>query len=79
VTAYNFTVISGTFNANNSTTYRSPTAPRSLRVTADRAMLTGIVDPREVQRAVRRPHEPGFQGQAPIPTTSTPTGTPVAP
>ncbi|MFT4214417.1 MAG: serine/threonine protein kinase [Microbacterium sp.] len=34
VTAYNFTVINGTFDVNGTTTYQSPTSPRSLTVTA---------------------------------------------
>lgn len=80
VTAYNFTVINGTFNANNSTTYQSPTAPRSLQVTADKNVQPGSLILVKYSAQCGDRTSPDSQGgQAPIPTTSTPTGTPVAP
>ncbi|EXJ52098.1 protein kinase domain-containing protein [Microbacterium sp. MRS-1] len=80
VTAYNFTVINGTFNANNSTTYQSPTAPRSLQVTADKNVQPGsLILVKYSAQCGDRTSPDSQEGQAPIPTTSTPTGTPVAP
>lgn len=80
VTAYNFTVINGTFNANNSTTYQSPTAPRSLQVTADKNVQPGsLILVKYSAQCGDRTSPDSQEGQAPIPTTSTPTGTPAAP
>lgn len=77
VTAYNFTVINGgTFNANNSTTYQSPTAPRSLQVTADKNVQPGSLILVKYSAQCGDRTSPDSQGQAPIPTTTTPTGTP---
>ncbi|WP_295777269.1 serine/threonine-protein kinase [uncultured Microbacterium sp.] len=77
VTAYNFTVINGTFNANNSTTYQSPTAPRSLQVTADKNVQPGsLILVKYSAQCGDRTSPDSQEGQAPIPTTTTPTGTP---
>lgn len=77
VTAYNFTVINGTFNANDSTTYQSPTAPRSLQVTADKNVQPGsLILVKYSAQCGDRTSPESQEGQAPIPTTSTPTGTP---
>lgn len=77
VSAYNFTVINGTFNANNSTTYQSPTAPRSLQVTADKNVQPGsLILVKYTAQCGDRQSASSQEGQAPIPAPSTPTGTP---
>ena len=77
VTAYNFTVINGTFNANDSTTYQSPTAPRSLQVTADKDVQPGsLILVKYTAQCGDRESGSSQEGQAQIPTASTSTGTP---
>ncbi|MBF4562611.1 serine/threonine protein kinase [Microbacterium sp. VKM Ac-2870] len=80
VTAYNFTVINGTFNANNSTTYQSPVAPRSLQVTADKNVQPGsLLLVKYTAQCGDRESSASQEGQAQIPPSSTPTNTPAVP
>ena len=80
VTAYNFTVINGTFNASGSTTYQSPTAPRSLQVTADKNVQPGsLLLVKYTAQCGDRESSASQEGQAQIPASSTPTNTPAVP
>ena len=79
VSAYNFTVINGTFDANHSTTYQSPTSPRSLKVTADSTAQPGsLILVKYTAQCGDRESGASNEGQAAIPSqsTSTPTTTP---
>ena len=78
VSAYNFSVINGTFNASAGTTYQSPTAPRSLQVTADPNVQPGslILVTYTAQCGDRESGTSG-EGKAPIPS-STPSPSPSA-
>ena len=78
VSAYNFSVINGTFNASAGTTYQSPTAPRSLQVTADQNVQPGslILVTYTAQCGDRESGTSG-EGKAPIPS-STPSPSPSA-
>ena len=78
VTAYNLTVINGTFDANNGTTYQSPASPRSLTVTATGAPGTMVLVTYTAQCGDRA-SDASPEGKAPIPNTSpapTPSTTP---
>ncbi len=79
VSAYNFTVINGTFDANHSTTYQSPTSPRSLKVTADSTAQPGsLILVKYTAQCGDRESGASNEGQAAIPSqsTSTPTTAP---
>ena len=79
VTAYNFTVINGTFDANRGTTYQAPASPRSLKVTADPGAQPGsLILVKYTAQCGDRESAPSNEGQAPIPSqsTSTPTTAP---
>lgn len=79
VTAYNFTVINGTFDANRGTTYQAPASPRSLKVTADPGAPPGsLILVKYTAQCGDRESAPSNEGQAPIPSqsTSTPTTAP---
>ena len=79
VTAYNFTVINGTFDANRGTTYQAPASPRSLKVTADPGAQPGsLILVKYTAQCGDRESPPSNEGQAPIPSqsTSTPTTAP---
>ena len=79
VTAYNFTVINGTFDANRGATYQAPASPRSLKVTADPAAPPGsLIRVKYTAQCGDRESAPSNEGQAPIPSqsTSTPTTAP---
>ena len=76
VSAYNFTVINGTFDANHSTTYQSPTSPRSLKVTADSTAQPGsLILVKYTAQCGDRESGASNEGQAAIPSQSTPTPT----
>ncbi|MFT3797893.1 serine/threonine-protein kinase [Microbacterium sp.] len=71
LTAYNFTVINGTFDASGSTTYQSPTTPRSLAVTASSDAQSGAyVQVSYTAQCGDRETAASPEGQAQIPSST---------
>ncbi|MGB4779877.1 MAG: serine/threonine protein kinase, partial [Microbacterium sp.] len=78
LTAFNMTVINGTFAANNDTTYQAPASPRSLAVTANANIAPGsLILVSYTAQCGDRESAASPEGQAAIPS-ETP-ATPAAP
>lgn len=72
LTAFNMSVINGTFDANNGTTYQAPASPRSLTVTAKADAQPGsLVLVSYTAQCGDRESAASPEGQAPIPTQTT--------